>query len=112
MSSERTFVDSCLAGHAFLTDIDDYVDAWHDGDDPRDLGEFLGMTSDEYRLWVERPETLRFILSAHKNCVNVTDVVLRKADLMAAARTTEHDEAVKVVGWLMKTGRLSARDAA
>lgn len=42
------FVNRCLSGEAFAPEIDDFVDAWHDGNDPRDLDEFLGMTTEEY----------------------------------------------------------------
>ena len=37
-------------------EIDDLIDEWHDGDDSRDLNEFLGMTHEEYTTWVERPK--------------------------------------------------------
>lgn len=39
--------------------IDDLVDMWHEGEDNwkeyRSLSEFLGMTPDQYKLWVETP---------------------------------------------------------
>ncbi len=112
MSSRQTFVDACLSGRALLGDVDDYISAWHDcEDDVGDLHEFLGMTADEYRLWVERPESLRFILAAHKNRVPVTDLVFEQTGLMAAARAEAKDEAVHVLRWLIKTGRVSDRDA-
>ncbi|MEV2241066.1 hypothetical protein [Micromonospora sp. NPDC049891] len=112
MSSKQTFVDACLSGRALLTEVDDYVSAWHDcEDDTRDLHEFLGMTADEYRLWVERPESLRFILAAHKNRMPVTELVLEQTGLMAAARAEAKDEAVHVLRWLIKTGRVSDPDA-
>jgi hypothetical protein len=33
--------------------LDELIDAWHDGDDTMPLPEFLGVTSDEYKQWVE-----------------------------------------------------------
>jgi hypothetical protein len=111
MSSRQPFVDACLAGRALLTDVGEYVAAWHaGGGSDVDLHDFLGMTSDEYRLWVERPEVLRFIVAAHKTRVPVADFLIRKAGLMAAARTEAQDEAVLVLRWLISTGRVDDAD--
>lgn len=66
--STITFVDKCLAGDADLNEIDDFVEAWHGGaGEGLELDEFLGMTLDEYALWVERPSALPAIVSAHSN---------------------------------------------
>jgi hypothetical protein len=111
MSSRQTFVAACLSGRAFLSEVDDYVDSWHDSEgDVGELYEFLGMTADEYRLWVERPDSLRFILAARKNGIPVHDLFLERGGLMAAARAEERSEAVQVLRWLIKTGRVSDRD--
>ena len=61
----RTFLDLVLTGDARQDDIDDFVDRWHDGDASCSLAEFLGMSDDEYALWVEKPAALRLILQAH-----------------------------------------------
>ena len=61
----KTFLDVVLAGDARADDIDDFVDRWHDGDATCSLAEFLGMSHDEYALWVEKPASLRLILQAH-----------------------------------------------
>jgi hypothetical protein len=65
MSEPSTFLDACLAGAALLADVDDRVDRWHDAygapNGPQiPLREYLGLTSDEYALWVEQPGSLRF----------------------------------------------------
>jgi hypothetical protein len=111
--SEPTYVDLCLQGRATLDDIDDYIDIWHDGDDPRELHEFLGMTWDEYRLWVERPNSLRHILFARRHNVPV-ESVLEKYALErepVAARARDADEAREVLDWLRKTGRLTSHQS-
>lgn len=61
----KTFLDLVLAGDACQDDIDDFVDRWHDGDASCSLAAFLGMSDDEYALWVEKPSSLRLILQAH-----------------------------------------------
>jgi hypothetical protein len=108
--SETTYVDDCLGGRATLEDINDYIDAWHDGDDPRELHDFLGMTWDEYRLWVERPASLRHILFARRHGIPVESALekyaLGKGPVAARARTAE--EAREVLDWLRQTGRLAS----
>ena len=61
----KTFVDLVLTGKAHQDDIEDFVDQWHDGDASCSLAEFLGMSDDEYALWVEKPSALSLILQAH-----------------------------------------------
>ena len=62
MSDCRPFIELCAGGLVPLAAIDDYVDVWHDGTDPRALHAFLGMTTSEYAMWVEHPEVLQFIV--------------------------------------------------
>jgi superfamily II DNA or RNA helicase len=50
-----------LAGEARDDEIDDYVDAWHARPEGRELHEFLGMSKDEYALWLRNPDALREI---------------------------------------------------
>jgi hypothetical protein len=107
--SESTFVAQCLEGEATLDDIEDFVEAWHEGDDPRELHEYLGLSWDEYALSVERPHALRFVLFSKKHDVPLTDV-LERYDVGAAAepvaaRAQNQAEAREVLAWLKKTGR-------
>ena len=60
------FVDLCLRGDVSADRIDDFVDLWHDGDSEVPLAEFLGLSDEEYALWVERPKSLSTILSTRK----------------------------------------------
>ena len=61
----KTFLDLVLTGEAHQDDIDDFVDQWHEGNTSCSLAEFLGMSDDEYALWVEKPSALNLILQAH-----------------------------------------------
>lgn len=58
------FIDKCLAGTAHLSDIDDFVAAWHRGEGLLTLRESLGFTQKEYALWVEEPRSADAILLA------------------------------------------------
>ena len=48
-----TFVEALKQGLADYEDIDDYINAWHEGDSTLPLHEFLGMTWREYCVWAE-----------------------------------------------------------
>jgi hypothetical protein len=85
----RTFIDDLLSGRALVSDIDDYIDRWHDSPEgspeaAMQLHEFLGMSWDEYRLWAEQPASLRFALAARRAKRPLPDV-LRQLTLVGAA---------------------------
>lgn len=107
--SPATFVDACIAGRAFATDVDDWVDDWHDtefvGQAPT-LDEFLGFTPDEGRLWVEKPRALGAIIAAHQSRRSVEDVLHGQADYALAARSVSPEDAKDVLQWLIERGRI------
>lgn len=106
-----TYMDQLLQGEVLLEDIDDFVDAWHDAPDDSEiasqtLDQFLGMTEEEYRLWVERPESLRFIAAAHKMHKPVATVLSSRNRYGLAARAREQGEAQELLQWLIEHGRV------
>jgi hypothetical protein len=103
----ETYVDQVLAGKALWTDIDDYIDLWHQGNEPVDIEEFLGMSQEDYSLFVEEPRSLRFILAAHEGRESVADLLERVDEHAIAARGLDAADARKVRDWLRETGRLS-----
>ena len=58
-----TFVESYLKGIAKVTEIDDYVDYWHEYPNKEKLHDFLGLTWEEYGDWATSPSSLSTILS-------------------------------------------------
>src|SRR6478609_2243589 len=102
----QTFVGACLAGSAFLEDVDDWVDGWHESDSEASLDEYLGFTESEGALWAERPESLRFIVAAHRYNAPVATVLESRDDFALAARAGGSDKAAAVLDWLRKTGRV------
>lgn len=63
-----TFIEQCVKGKAKIDDIDDYVDAWHDGTwegQYQTLSQYLGMSGAEYCAWVANPELLPSILETY-----------------------------------------------
>jgi hypothetical protein len=65
-SERRTFVDLALAG--LIADpeeaLDDYIAEWHESDTRLPLHEWLGLTQEQYALFVEKPECLRTLLAS------------------------------------------------
>lgn len=62
----QTFIERYLAGEARPEEIDDYVDAWHRTPRGLELHEFLGMSKEEYALWLRNPDALGEIAHARK----------------------------------------------
>lgn len=60
MTGLRTFVELFLIKKVTFDEIDDFVEDWQDGHEPAmSLHEYLGMSPDEYKFWVEKPEEFR-----------------------------------------------------
>ncbi|WP_457095192.1 hypothetical protein [Mycobacteroides abscessus] len=111
-SKPKTFVDACLSGEALASDIDDWVDSWHDtefvGNAPS-LDEYLGFTPDEGRLWVEKPRSLGAIITAHKTRKPVDEVLEEQDSYALAARSVSPEDARDVLDWLIQRGRIKRR---
>ncbi|MBI2431980.1 MAG: hypothetical protein HYV26_03835 [Candidatus Hydrogenedentes bacterium] len=60
----RNFLDMVISGIAHPEDIDDFVDLWHEGHNSGTLAEALGMSDDEYALWVQKSDALSLIIEA------------------------------------------------
>lgn len=110
-----TFVSACLSGSALLEDVDNWVDEWHESQRPEtstviDLDSFLGFTEEEGAIWAERPESLRFIIAAHRYARPVADLLQGRDDFALAARSVAPDQASAVLQWLRETNRLASSD--
>jgi hypothetical protein len=92
------FIESCLRGDSLLEDIDDYIDTWHEGDSEEPLYAFLGMTQEEYAAWVEAPDVLAFIVTAHKYRTTLKEAIAQAA--VMAARSDTVARASQIETWL------------
>lgn len=110
--SRISFVERALKGKVLVPaeEIDDEIDLWTKTETDEPLATWLGMTSEEYALWVEKSAVLGAILMAHHLHLNVKDVLnfAESSITSMAARgmgMTPQDQAV-LYQWLKKTGRL------
>ena len=99
------FIKKCVTGDALLDDIDDYIDDWHRDGGGLSLYDFLGMTRNEYSLWVQDPSCLPFIVHARVHGHELTDSSRPQAALAIAARSDHSSEITsKLVEWLKDKG--------
>lgn len=61
-----SFMDRAVAGEIDCGAVDDYVDAWHDGDSAATLHDFLGFTEDEYGRWLRNSGELDVIVAERR----------------------------------------------
>lgn len=62
-----TFIELCKQGKAEPCDIDEYIEAWHNLSDKDPLYKsplhtFLGMTWEQYSIWLIKPSYLEKIV--------------------------------------------------
>ncbi len=102
------FINDCINADALLEEIDDYVKEWHDSDTEMTIHEFLGMTQEEYFLWVENDCILKYIIKAHTESKNINDILKEVSEegFKMVARAENAEEAKAIYKWLLETGRI------
>ena len=105
-SKNKTYMELCLEGLADLTEIDDYIEKWHSGTSDIPIYKYLGMTRNEYALWVEKPEALRFILFSRQYGLSFDETAEQMQELPLAARAADIKELDSVIKWLKRTGKI------
>ncbi|MCP4339531.1 MAG: hypothetical protein GY799_11735 [Desulfobulbaceae bacterium] len=103
----KTFIDLCLEGLVLLEQIDDFIDQWHDGNSQKSLYEYLGLTRDEYAIFVEDPEHLSSILMSRRFNISLPICLEYQGNHAIAARAKNPHEGKKVLAWFQETRKLS-----
>lgn len=103
----KSFIDKCISGDAFLDEVDDYIDNWHDNNTSADLElhEYLGMTWQEYSLWITNHNILAVIVDARRSGFNLEEIPAQDIQALAA-RASSEKEAQQVMSWLKRIGKL------
>jgi hypothetical protein len=103
---DNSFIDKCICGDAFLDEIDDYIDSWHDdASENIELHEYLGMTVQEYSLWMTTPSILAFIVDARRQGRSLEKAPDQEIHALAA-RASSQREAHLIMEWLRRLGKL------
>ena len=107
MSEHRTFVERALAGEISGLDIDDEIERWHESAGGESLAAWLGMSDEEYQLFVEQPDALGLILNARRQGRGIRELLGDSDDGVAlAASGIPAAEVRRNRAWLQRTGRL------
>jgi hypothetical protein len=108
MSKRPTFIDQCLAGEVLLEEIDDFVDRWHANPEGTELYDYLGMTENEYSLWLRVPDALAYVVKARHDSEQLTEAVVHAYhDLRLAARANDQSKIARLQKWLEAKGELN-----
>lgn len=76
-----------MRGEVMADEIEDFVGYWHDSESDEELHDFLGLTWEEYSLWVSDPEYVNLIITARINGQPILEAVndnLRHEERLAA----------------------------
>ena len=101
----RPFLDLYRSGQVPADAIHDFIDAWHDGDesDPRPLAEYLGMSEDEYTLWLASRRILPLLVAAKSEGWTAGDIAARHlADLQQEANPADAAAIYVLTNWLRR----------
>ena len=72
----------------------------------RSLFNALGMTEEEYFLWVENDFYLKYIISAHEKDININELLKEEYTSKLVARSSSPEEAKKIYNWLKEKGMI------
>lgn len=90
------FIIDCLNGDALITEINDYIDVWHDSEDEdMPLHQFLGMTKREYELFVMDENYLGVIITAHREETAVFSLMQQQYHFAARSNNARKTEAIE-----------------
>ena len=94
------YSDGLIAGDQ----IDDFVEAWHNAGDEekRSLPEYLGMSDDEYAVWLMSHGTLPSILAARRDRRPLSDVVAEYLQDLQRARPADRPAIHALSHWLQR----------
>jgi hypothetical protein len=107
MSSQPPFLDLLTAGKVSPEQIDDFVDRWHETSGGRELHDYLGMTAEEYSLWLRVPDALRYVVAARRNKQPLAETVAHACKALRQTSLDRQDsQTARLEEWLSAKGVL------
>lgn len=91
-----------LRGDAMSDEIEDFVEAWHGSESNEEIYDFLGMTWEEYSLWMTDPDFIELIIYARRSQRPLMEAVndnLRSEERLAA-RADEPGKLLALKRWI------------
>ncbi len=96
------FIQDCINGDALMSEIDNYIEEWHNSDLNIPLHTFLGMKKKEYALYLEDEIYLASIITAQKEGVSIESII--DSQLAMAARSDNQAKSDRLKRWLKREG--------
>jgi hypothetical protein len=110
MSRRQTFIDLCLKGKVPPDEIDDFIGRWHETPKQMELHDYLGMTVEEYSLWVRVPDALPYIIEARLEKKPLTEAVVHGCRAMRiAAQPDDESKISRLQKWLQANAKSGGR---
>jgi hypothetical protein len=105
-----SFFDLYCRGAVEADSVHDHIDGWHDRykdqTDYPPLHEYLGMTRDEYEVWLYDPFSLPRIRQSRQTGESLADIMARRYDQLRAANRREDGTIIFSLGnWLKRQQR-------
>lgn len=98
---DASFLELAVAGEVLLDEIDDFIDTWHDAPGGLELRDFLGMSREEYELYLNSADWLPWIVAARKSGMPLKSYMEEaNRDAAMAARGLDAVTAAKLAAWL------------
>jgi hypothetical protein len=102
---KAAFLDLYRDGRVTAREIEDFIEAWHNSDasEQRSLSEFLGMTEDEYTVWMASRKALPAIVAARQTGRSLVELVAEHlTQLQSTALPTDLSAIYVLSRWLEK----------
>jgi DNA-directed RNA polymerase specialized sigma subunit len=104
---QQTFMEQYINGEVLAEDIDDFIDAWHRNPENKEIFEYLGMTMEEYSIWLRDPDVLPHVARARRANLDVVTVLRQSVDeLPIAARSSDKLKVKRLLQWLEQRGKI------
>lgn len=98
------FINDVINADALIDEIDDYIEQWHISDSELSVFEYLGMSEEEYFLWLENDFYLKYIIAAHEQNKTIGSLLQDEYSTRLVARSDSPEEAKKIYNWLKEKG--------
>jgi hypothetical protein len=104
MSEEMKFLPGHVAGEYLASEIDDFIDRWHEEKPSCTLRDYLGFDEDEWDVWLMDDSALGQIALARQINVPIREQMYNANRYALAARTDKPVQAEQILAWLQKKG--------
>lgn len=104
--AKDNFYNLYLNGDVLLVEFDEFIDEWHDGDYDCELHEFLGLTFEEYSLWVDDDSFLELIFESKQRKITVEELIKEYEQNTPMVARANNGELAELKKWLENKGKV------